>query len=364
METPQILSCLVLTFLFLLFIFFGLLEDISVGELEPSWINYTLSDNNGINFSYPSIWTVINDTNKDNDIMLTLMPPNDFDLFAEKMVFGMEKLQPKMTLDDYSNNAIKILSRTMDNFQLLDSNSFVVSGTLWERILFTHESDNRVIKVLQFWSIKDDYVYIISFGTTSNSYLSYLPTIYKIISTVGIFTKHTTDNIVNNVVNDTVKDSTFQSLEGFALEYPAGWNQVSGQNRVSFIANQNDPQDRYLERVDIYHYRNDDNYVPGNITVENISLRLDLFNEISYLANNLKNIDLISVNNINVSNVLGKELIYTFDSNLGATKSKEVIVKSNTHLFVIIFTAQKDEFDKFSSNVDKMMRSFRINTAN
>ena len=117
------------------------------------------------------------------------MPPNNLDLFAEKMIFGMERLQPSMSLHDYSNNAIKILSMTMDNFQLLDSNSFVVSGNEWERVLFTHETDKRVIKVLQFWSIKDDYVYIISFGTTSHSYLRYLPTIYKIISSVGIYTK-------------------------------------------------------------------------------------------------------------------------------------------------------------------------------
>ncbi len=47
----------------------------------------------------------------------------------------------------------------------------------------------------------------------------------------------------------------------FVLEYPSSWNQVWGQKRVSFIANQDDPQDRYLERVDIYHYRNDDNYM-------------------------------------------------------------------------------------------------------
>ena len=139
---------------------------------------------------------------------------------------------------------------------------------------------------------------------------------------------------------------------------------MSGQNRVSFIANQDDPQDRYLERVDIYHYRNDDNYESDSIIVENSSLKLDLINEISYLANNLKNLDLISVNDIDISNVLGKELIYTFDSNLGTTKSKEIMIKNNTHLFVIVFTAQKDEFDKSSININKLLDSFRLNTVN
>ena len=115
-----------------------------------------------------------------------------------------------------------------------------------------------------------------------------------------------------------------------------------------------------MARVDISHYRNDDNYVSGNIMVKNSSPGLELINEINYLANNFKNLDLISVNNINFSNFLdGKELICTFDSNLGATKLQEVMIKSKTHLFVIMFTTQKGEFDKASPNINKIIKSFR-----
>jgi hypothetical protein len=87
MGTTQNISCFFLTFLFASLIFFGLQEGISSVEVDTSWINYTFSDDNGITFSYPSIWTVINDTNKDNDITVTLMPPNNLDSFAEKMIF-------------------------------------------------------------------------------------------------------------------------------------------------------------------------------------------------------------------------------------------------------------------------------------
>jgi hypothetical protein len=74
--------------------------------------------------------------------------------------------------------------------------------------------------------------------------------------------------------------------------------------------------------------------------VKNSSLGLELINDFNYLANNIKNLNLISVYNTNFSNFLdGKELIYTFDSNLGATKSKEVMIRSKTRLIVIIFTA-------------------------
>ena len=66
---------------------------------------------------------------------------------------------------------------------------------------------------------------------------------------------------------------------------------MSGQNRVSFIANQDEPQDRYLEKVDICHYRNDDNYMSGIMMFKNSFLTLELINEINYLASNFKNLD-------------------------------------------------------------------------
>ncbi|MDN5844688.1 MAG: hypothetical protein L0H53_00265 [Candidatus Nitrosocosmicus sp.] len=285
------------------------------------------------------------------------MPPNNYDLFGEKLTFGMEKLASNMTLQEYSDKAIKILSTTMKDFHLLDSNPFLLSDAVWERISFTHETDNRVIQVLQFWSIKDDYVYIISFSTTPDSYFSYLPTVYKIVSGVEIFAKTTTDN-----PSVKIKESIYQSPEGFVLKYPGTWNIVYGQNRVSFIADQDNPQDRYLERVDFYHYRSDDN-ISRTTQVENDSLKVDLINEISYLANNLENFELISVNDTNFSKGLGKELIYSYSSNLGTTKSKEIMIKNKTQMFMIIFIAQKDEFDEFLPTVNRVIDSFQLTAA-
>jgi len=74
------------------------------------------------------------------------------------MTFGLEKLQSKMSLHKYSNKALKILSTTLREFHLIDSNPYVLSDMVWERILFTHEPDDRIVKVLWYWTIKDDYV--------------------------------------------------------------------------------------------------------------------------------------------------------------------------------------------------------------
>ena len=91
---------------------------------------------------------------------------------------------------------------------------------------------------------------------------------------------------------------------------------------------------------------------------ENDSMKVFLVDEINYLANNLQNLKLISVNDMNSSKIFGKDLIYTYYSNLGPTKSKEIMIRNNTDLFKIIFTTQTDEFDKFLPSINKIIDSF------
>ena len=125
------------------------------------------------------------------------------------------------------------------------------------------------------------------------------------------------------------------------------------------VSNQDNHQDHYMERVDIYHYNRAYNLFHTTYG-ENDFIKEDLVDEINYLANNLQNLELISVNDMNSSKIFGKDLIYTYYSNLGLTKSKEIMIKNNTDLFKIIFTSQTDEFDKFLPSINKIIDSFQI----
>jgi hypothetical protein len=126
--------------------FFGPDASISSGEMKSSWINYTTQNDHGFNFSFPSSWTVANSTHLDSDIII-LIPPNNYHLFGENYIWNRE-ITIKMSLHEYFNKALKILSTTLREFHLIDSNPYVLSDTVWEKILFTHEPDNRIVKVL------------------------------------------------------------------------------------------------------------------------------------------------------------------------------------------------------------------------
>ncbi len=329
------LSILAIAFSIFIVLFFDFPKVISFEQMQSTLINYTSQGDHGFIFSYPSNWIIVNNTHKENGV-ITLSPPNNYDLFGEKMTFGMEKLHSNISLDEYSKKAIKILSTTLQEFHLVDSYPFVMSDSIWERILFTHETDKGIIKVLQYWTIIDGHVYIISFGSTPDSYFGYIPTVSKIISGMKIFANNTAVQ-PENYANVSI----YSSPAGLVLKYRNTWNKELAKNRVSFISNQENPNDRYLERVDFYYYGRNDNFnatIPG----ENEFIRVDLIDEINYLANNFENLELISVDDMNFSKVLGKKIVYTYTSNLGATKSEEVMIRSSTNIYKIIFTTQKD----------------------
>jgi hypothetical protein len=58
------------------------------------------------------------------------------------------------------------------------------------------------------------------------------------------------------------------------------------------------------------------------------------------------------------------QITYRTYSNLGPTKSKEIMIRNNTDLFKIIFTTQTDEFHKFLPSINKITDSFQIGTTN
>ena len=64
---------------------------------------------------------------------------------------------------------------------------------------------------------------------------------------------------MTDIPPSNIKESIYRSSEGFILKYPSSWNKVLGLNRASFVSNHDNPQDHYLERVDIYHYERGDN---------------------------------------------------------------------------------------------------------
>jgi hypothetical protein len=105
-------------------------ESVSFGEIESSCINYASQSGRGFTFSFASSWTVVNSTQEDNGV-ITLSLPINIDLFGEKMTFGMEKLQSNMSPSDCSKQAIRILSTTLQEFHLIDSNPYVITDTLW-----------------------------------------------------------------------------------------------------------------------------------------------------------------------------------------------------------------------------------------
>jgi hypothetical protein len=154
----------------------------------------------------------------------------------------------------------------------------------------------------------------------------------------------------------------FESPFGFELSYPDDWILSEGENRLSIISNQSEMSDRYLERLDIYYnVSSSDNLVPNSSQTQDEKMRIEVLNEIKYLVNNLQNLDIISIKNVNVSNsIMGKELLYNYDSNIGKTKVKEYLFNGNSISVILTFSTSIADFDDMSNTIEKILNSFKF----
>lgn len=334
--------------------------------LPSNWSTLKLLINDKISLfiSLPEDWKIEKESLYDNVAdAITIVPPKNMPSFipTSKLIVGIEKLGSGTSMSEYTKSAIVDLSSELNNFELIDSFPINISASSGERIIFTHKVNDHTIKVLQTWLINNEIAYIITFATTPESFGYYNPILNKIISSVTIAYKEIDDKSVKPLER-TLGYKLFESPFGFELSYPDDWILSEGENRLSIISNQSEMSDRYLERLDIYYnVSSSDNLVPNSSQTQDEKMRIEVLNEIKYLVNNLQNLDIISIKNVNVSNsIMGKELLYNYDSNIGKTKVKEYLFDGNSISVILTFSTSIVDFDDMSNTIEKILNSFKF----
>lgn len=367
----MMLSCTVLYFSIIVTVLFhtALLND-CYAQSSPKTLTDNFSkfklllDDNLTSFlSLPTDWKIDKGSLFDNITdAIIINPPKNMPSFmhSSKLTIGIERMDSKTNLLDYSNSAKDALASKLIDFEIIDSFPINVSDFSGERIVFTHKVNDKTIKVLQIWLLDDNIAFILTFATTPDFFGYYNPILNEIISSINI-SNNRNYNILDEQLGKISNYTTFRSPQGFELSYPNDWTLNDGVNRLSFVSNQLDSSDLYLERLDIYYNLNNSNILISNSSQsEDEEMRTGLLNEINYLVNNLQNLDLISIKDVNLNSLKGKELLYTYDSNIGPTKVNEFLLNQN-HLFVILsFSTSSIDFDKMSNTIISVLKSFKF----
>lgn len=171
--------------------------DISALAIDDS-DSFLTYNNSQLNFSiqYPSTWDVIDNKFQPEleNISSTIEIKSPFegsqDLLQEEFLISINKLQEKITFDDYVDNALNEFKNEYRDFQLISNNSTMIDNHNGRKLSYSYLAgvDPAIIKLIMEHNIISDgnNVYVLSFGTPPDKYYEYLSIIHKMINSFKI----------------------------------------------------------------------------------------------------------------------------------------------------------------------------------
>lgn len=339
----------ILSFMILLIISSTIIEESTSNIENNNNITKKLFKGKNFFFDYPSNWK-IEQINDQKFYGVSLSPSYSKDGFTDNLIIVIEKLPVSMNLSGYSDVAKKILEKNLRKYKLIDSNLMNLSNQKAERILFTHELGGKTYQVLQVWTILDKNVYLISFGTVPSKYTSYISFLRELLESFII--KNDNDIDFKDYLNNATKFNHYRNFSlGYGVVHPNDWDIYSEKNHVSFLSQQDNISDPFLERLDIHFFNYNKNNKSKFVERSDTQVILD---QLNYLENNYPKFNLISTNTKKIDHLEVFEIIYTYNSNIGDTKTKEILINKDGNIYILSFTSHISEFIKFE-NVSKII---------
>lgn len=75
-------------------------------------------------------------------------------------------------LNEFTNATVKTLSKTLNNFTLIESDSTIISGLPAHKITYTIAGNQSVIQQTQAWTSKDDKWFVFSYSAEPSAYFN------------------------------------------------------------------------------------------------------------------------------------------------------------------------------------------------
>jgi len=139
----------------------------------------------GIKMQYPSDWRVSQNGLRDFSDIVGFYAPfgNLSDLFPARLIVSVKHYSENMTLDGYSNFVNNSLKQP--NVQVIKSSPSILAGNPAHEVVLVASPGVVPFKIatILVWTLKDNNVYTISFNSDQGKFLTYLPTVQKMINT-------------------------------------------------------------------------------------------------------------------------------------------------------------------------------------
>ena len=141
----------------------------------------------GINIQYPSNWRIDEgDVYADDyvtDIVSFIAPiTSNTESYAPSLSISIDN--PPPNLNEYLTRITSEYSDTYEDFNVIESDTSILSDKPAYKLVFTDEEDGIDYKSMEIGTIIGDKVYFVTYYAKEEQYSDYLLTIQKMISSV------------------------------------------------------------------------------------------------------------------------------------------------------------------------------------
>jgi hypothetical protein len=206
----------------------------------------------GIRIQYPSNWIKQESQNQSSNLIVGFKsPPGNG--FAYITIERGGHVPQNISLEQFSNATINELRQSFPGFNLTESNSTTLAGIPAHEIVYTSLTQSgHELELMQVWTLKDARDFIITYGSLSRDFSSYLPTIQKMIDSFAFIpatapaASNATTPAASNATAPAASNATTPAASNATAPIPSAANQTGLNNSTQTNTNFETARNQYL----------------------------------------------------------------------------------------------------------------------
>ncbi len=152
-------------------------------SIVADWVDYTNTEGK-YRLSYPSTWT---QTSTESGIIFLTPAEGEDDQFQENVNILLQDLSAQpMTLEEFTKLSTDQYDAMKESVEVLSVDNATVAANKAKKVMLTLDYSGRPLKLMQYWFIKNDTAYVLTYTAEVGKYTKYEADANKMMTSIAL----------------------------------------------------------------------------------------------------------------------------------------------------------------------------------
>jgi hypothetical protein len=154
------------------FLVFFLIHTISFGQIKEN--NWKTINENTYSVQYPDNWELNSEKSMGTSFILFTQQTSTDDKFRENVNLIIQNLEGyNLNLDDYVSISEEQINKMVTNGKIIESKRLFKNNSEFQKVIFTGDQGIFNLKFIQYYFIKDEKAFVLTFTSEVTQYEKY-----------------------------------------------------------------------------------------------------------------------------------------------------------------------------------------------